>query len=119
MAAAVVLVSTAMIGLSVAVPGQVAVRGAWTAYANTTRDQVPETAAGVEAVRAKAQSDAARAASADARWKPLQNDIQDAYSLIRMGAATDNEELAAYFAADRRVQADCKAAGRDIGDLVP
>ncbi|MBN9374341.1 MAG: hypothetical protein J0I40_02900 [Cellulomonas sp.] len=77
------------------------------------------TAAGVEAVRAKAQSDALRATSADARWQTLQNDIQDAYSLVRMGAATSNERLTAYFAADRRVQADCQAAGQDIGDLTP
>ena len=128
-AAAVVLVAAALTGCGSTAPGQVAAQDACKTYANTTRGQVPEmpalpsgwwtTAAGVEAVRARAQSDALRAASADARWQTLQNDIQDAYTLVRAGAATNNEELTAYFAADRRVQADCKAAGQDIGDLTP
>ena len=128
-AAAVVLVTAALTGCGSTAPGQVAAQDACKTYASTTRGQVPEmpalpsswwtTAAGVEAVRARAQSDALRATSADSRWQTLQNDIQDAYGLVRMGAATDNEKLTAYFAADRRVQADCKAADQDIGDLLP
>ena len=98
---------------------------ACTAYADTTRGSVViKTFADAEAIRARAQSEAARAASADARWQTLQTDIQDAYSHLNKmtlnngeADASFNGEADAYFAADRRVQADCKAAGADIGDL--
>jgi len=70
------------------------------------------------AAAAEAQSDALRAADADRRWQTLQKDIQDACRLTSFVSAT-NEELDAHFAADRRVQAAYKAAGQDVGDLVP
>ncbi len=65
-----------------------------------------------------ARSDALRAAVADARWRTLQKEIQDAYSLTSFVSAT-NEEMDAHFVADRRVQADRKAVGQGIGVLVP
>lgn len=70
------------------------------------------------AARVEAKRDALRAAIADAGWRTLQREIQDAYTLTSFVSAT-NEEMDAHFAADRRGQADCRAAGQDIGDLVP
>lgn len=112
-AASVVLVTAALVGCA---PGHAAAQDACQAYADTTRGSVViKTFADAEAIRARAQSDAAHAASADARWQPLRNDIQDAYG--HLNKMEVNGEADAYFAADRRVQADCKAAGADIGDL--
>jgi len=112
-AAAVVLVTA---GLAACAPGHAAAQDACQAYANTNRRSVAKTFAETEAVRARAQSEAAQAASADARWQALQNDIRDAYSHLNK-MALNNGEADAYFTADRRVQADCTAAGADIGDL--
>jgi hypothetical protein len=113
-AASVVLVVAALAGCA---PGHAAAQDACQAYADTTRGSVViKTFADAEAIRASAQSEAAHAASADARWQTLRKDIQDAYSHLNK-MALNNGEADAYFAADRRVQADCKAAGADLGDL--
>jgi hypothetical protein len=61
-----------------------------------------------------------RAADADPEWQPLQRDIEDFYSRQSiLSQQTAANEMDAYFAADRRVQADCKSAGEDIGSLRP
>ncbi len=117
--AAVVLVPTALAGCGSSVPGQAAAHDACTAYANTGRHQVTTTAAGAEAIRAQAQSAAQRAASADPRWQPLQRDIEEVFTRSRTLSTATDAEMDAYFAADRRAQADCRASGQDIGDLVP
>ena len=117
--AAVVFVTAALAGCGSSAPGQAAAHDACTAYANTGRHQVATTTAGAEAIRAQAQSAAQSAAEADSRWQPLQRDIEEAFARARTLPTATDAEMAAYFAADRRVQADCKASGRDIGDLLP
>jgi hypothetical protein len=57
----------------------------------------------------------------------LRNDIGVAFNHVTASAAAQraqrvgqtDRELRAYFAADRRVEADCKAAGHGIGPLKP
>lgn len=84
------------------------------------RHEVATTTAGNDAVWATAQDDAGRAAAADGQWAALQRDIDDFHSRLgRLGQSSTVDELDAYFAADRRVQADCTAAGQDIGPLKP
>jgi hypothetical protein len=110
-AAAIVLVTAALAGCGSSAPGQAAARHACKTYAKTGRYQVADID-----VRAKVQSDAQRAASADARWQTLLNDIRDAYTGVHLLPSATNDD---YVAVDRRVEADCKAAGEDIGDLPP
>ena len=100
-------------------PGQAAAQDACRAYANTGRHQVATTLEGADAIRASAQADARRATAADSRWAALERDIADFYSLQSRLQQASADELDAYFAADGRVQADCKAAGEDIGPLKP
>lgn len=118
--AAAVVVAAALAGCGSTSPGQAKARDACAAYANTMRHQVATTVQGAAAIRATARSDARRAAAADPRWRPLQRDIEDFFS--RQGTLSQQSEVTevdAYFAADRRVQADCAAAGADIGPLRP
>ena len=100
-------------------PGQAAAQEACAAYADTGRHQVATTVAGADAIRATARKDARSAASADPTWQALQRDIEDFYSRQATLQTATVEGMDAYFAADRRVQADCVAAGRDIGPLKP
>lgn len=101
-------------------PGQSFAQDACTAYANTMRHQTATTVAQADTIRATARDDAHRAAAADVTWATLRDDIDEFF--VRQGAFTQQsavEEANAYFAADRRVQADCAAAGKDIGPLQP
>ena len=101
-------------------PGQAAAQEACKAYANTGRHQVATTVEQADAIRTAARSDARRAAEADPTWQALQRDIEDFYSRQRtLSQQTPVSEVNAYFAADRRVQADCTSAGEDIGPLQP
>lgn len=79
----------------------------------------PPPARQADAIRASARADARRAAAADPQWAALQRDIDDFYSRQGTLQQASEGELDAYFAADRRVQADCTAAGQDIGPLKP
>lgn len=99
--------------------GQQDARAACAAYANILRHPTATTVAQADAVRAEARDDARRAAEADDRWRPLQRDIADFLDRMNGLQHAPPDQLAAYFAADRRVQADCTAAGRDIGPLKP
>jgi hypothetical protein len=84
------------------------------------RHQVATTVEQADALRGTARSDARRAAAADAEWQALQRDLEEFFS--RQGALPQQatvEEVNAYFAADRRVRADCTSAGEDIGPLRP
>ena len=119
-AGAIGMVTATLAGCGGASPGQAAAQDACKAYADTMRHQVATTVEQADAIRATAQSDARRAADADPEWQPLQRDLEDFYSrrtaLAQQAAAN---EVDAYFAADRRVQADCTSAGQDIGPLRP
>jgi hypothetical protein len=101
-------------------PGQDAARDACRAYADTMRHQVVTTVPQADAIRATARSDARRAADADPAWQPLRRDIEDFYARQRtLSQQSAVDEVDAYFAADRRVQAQCRSAGEDIGPLRP
>ena len=76
--------------------------------------------------RATVDERAKRAAEANEAYAPLQRDIDDAWSRMAAMASTHNsggevsaEDLDGYFAADRRVRADCADAGADLGPLKP
>ena len=114
------VVALGLAGCGGASPGETAARSACTAYANTLRHQVATTVEQVDAIRETARSDAGRAADADPRWQALQRDIEDFFA--RQGTLAQQssvDDVDAYFAADRRVQADCADAGEDIGPLHP
>lgn len=100
-------------------PGKAAAQAACRSYADTGRHQVATTTQEADAIRASAGADARRAAAADPQWAALQRDIADFYARQSTLQQASPDELDAYFAADRRVQADCKAAGEDIGPLRP
>ena len=100
-------------------PGQDAARDACTAYANTGRHQVATTVEEADEIRAAAQADADRAAAADRSWRALRRDIGDAFAAQEALPTATAGEVDAYFAADRRVAADCADAGADIGPLQP
>jgi hypothetical protein len=117
--AVVVLLTGAFAACGGPVPGQAAAHEACRAYADTGRHQVATSATGAEALRTQALSAAQRAASTDSRWQPLQRDIEEVFTRPRNFATATEADMDAYFAADRRVQADCQASGQDIGDLLP
>lgn len=119
-AVSVTVAAATLAGCGGASPGQAAAQDACKAYANTMRHQVATTMEQADAIRATARSDARRAADADPEWQPLQRDIEDFYSRQdTLSQQTAVNEVNAYFAADRRVQADCTSAGADIGSLQP
>jgi hypothetical protein len=119
-ALSVTVAAATLAGCGGASPGQAAAQTACKAYANTMRHQVATTVEQADAIRATARSNARRAADADPEWQPLQRDIEDFYSRqSALSLQTAVNEMNAYFAADRRVQADCKSAGEDIGSLRP
>lgn len=69
---------------------------------------------------------AKRAGEANDSYASLRRDMDDAWSRMDAMAAAHNsgressaEDLAAYFAADRQVRADCAAAGAELGPLKP
>jgi hypothetical protein len=69
---------------------------------------------------------AKRAGEANETYASLRGDIDDAWSRMDAMAATHNSggqvsarDLDAYFAADKRVRADCADAGEDLGPLKP
>jgi hypothetical protein len=119
-AAVVAIAAVGLAGCGGARPGQAAARDACKAYADTGRHQVATTEEQTEVIRETARSDAGRAAAADPEWQALQSDIDDFYSQqSALSQQSSADEVEAYFAADRRVQADCDAAGEDIGPLRP
>ena len=71
-----------------------------------------ETSEQRHAIVAVARSEVRAAAAFDPRWETLSADLRPA--LVLMGTGADP-----FFEADRRVQHDCRDAGRDIGDLRP
>jgi hypothetical protein len=80
---------------------------------------------GIE-LRTTASQEAHRAAEADAAYGTLPRDMADAWSRSDAMAAAHNsgrefsaDDLNAYFAADKRVRADCADAGADLGPLKP
>jgi hypothetical protein len=98
-------------GCGGATPGQTAAQAACQAYAGLMRHQAATTVEQADAIRATARSDARRAADADPAWRALQRDIDDfpgRQSALSQHSAVD--EVDAYFAADRRVQADGRSA---------
>lgn len=116
----VIVVATLLNGCAGDRPGQDAARAACSAYADTLRHQVATTVPQTDLIRARARSAADSAAQADTAWRPLRRDILDFFA--RQHALALNapaSDLAGYFAADRRVQSDCRSAGRDIGPLRP
>ncbi len=100
-------------------PGQVAAQQACTAFADTGRRQAATGVEDADAIRATARADAGKAAAADPEWHALQRDIEDFYARQTKLQTATEADMRDYFAADRRVQADCAAAGRDIGPLEP
>ena len=119
-AMSITIAAASLAGCGGASPGQAAAQDACKAYANTMRHQIATTVEQADAIRATARSDARRAADADPKWQPLQRDLEDFYSRqSTLSQQTAVNEMNAYFAADRRVQADCKSAGQDIGSLRP
>ena len=69
---------------------------------------------------------AKRAGEANESYGSLQRDMDDAWSRMDAMAAAHNsggqvsaQELNAYFAADRKVRADCADAGAELGPLKP
>jgi hypothetical protein len=85
----------------------------------------PTTSAERSELRATASEQAQRAAAADS-YAALPRDMADAWSRNDAMAAAHNsgqvvsgEDLDAYFAADKRVRADCADAGEDLGPLRP
>lgn len=82
------------------------------AYREVARDQVAETSEQGDAIVDVARSEARAAAAFDPRWEDLSADLRTALDLVGTGADR-------FFEADRRVQGDCRDAGRDIGDLRP
>ncbi|OIQ81791.1 hypothetical protein GALL_364410 [mine drainage metagenome] len=113
------IVAAALAACSGGGTGQAAAQGACKAYANVNRHQVTTTAAQADAVVATARADADRAATADPAWAGLQRDITYVFSRRGEFDTATAAEMDAYFAADRRVQADCVSAGEDIGPLRP
>jgi hypothetical protein len=114
---ALVVLSLAACGGST--PGEAAAQDACLAYANTGRHQSATSVEAVDAIRATARADARKAAAADPEWDALHRDIEEFYSRQETLQTATEAEMADYFAADRRVQADCEAAGQDIGPLQP
>ena len=100
-------------------PGQATAQGACKAYANFSRNGSITTAAQADAVVATARGDADRAAAAEPAWAGLQRDITYVFSWRGKFDTATATEMDAYFAADRRVQADCQSAGENIGPLRP
>jgi hypothetical protein len=116
----VALIAATLAGCGGARPGQAAAREACKAYADTGRHQLATTVRQADAIRGAARSSARRAAAAAPEWRALQRDIEDFYARqLRLSQQSAVGEADAYFAADRRVQADCTAAGEDIGPLRP
>src|SRR4051794_15210647 len=104
--AAVLVAVAALAGCGGASPGQAAAQDACQAYANAGRHQVATTVEQTDAIRARARSDASRAADADPEWRALQHDIDDFYARqTTLSPQSPVDEVDAYFAADRRVQA--------------
>ena len=118
-AALITIAATTLAACGDGSPGQSAAQDACKGYANTGRKQVATTVEGADAIRATVRADARRAATADRSWSALQRDIADAYSGESTLLTATASEVDAYFAADRRVEADCKSAGEDIGPLQP
>jgi hypothetical protein len=91
--------------------------------------------AAAHAIRTKALAQARQAAQDNRERAALAQDIESAFAHAdaaarvpsserggTLGPATNEmltRETNAFFAADRRVQADCMAAGHDIGPLRP
>ena len=101
--------------------GQAAARSACVAYGST-----PTNLEMAEAIAATAEKDAALAVSSDSTWTALQRDLAAASARAAANAAAQRAghpvpgaDMQAYFAADKRVRADCKAAGEDLGTLKP
>ena len=113
--ALVVLMLTACGGSS---PGQAAAQQACTAFADTGRQQAATSVEDADTIRATARAEAGKAAAADPEWHALQRDIEDFYAR-QTSSRRRPGDMVDYFAADRRVQADCAAAGRDIGPPEP
>ncbi len=108
-------------------PGGSAARAACIAYEHVGRRQVTTTRPQTLAIWNRARTQAETAASTSPRWTGLSKDIDAGLTHLtasstaqraQQSAATDRE-LDAYFAADRRVEADCTTAGHRIGPLKP
>jgi hypothetical protein len=102
-------------------PGDEAAQAACEAYARapSSLDENAE-------LRTTALERAQRAGEANESYAALQSDMQDAWSRSDAMATAHNagqpvsgRQLDAYFAADKRVRADCADAGDDIGPLKP
>jgi hypothetical protein len=76
--------------------------------------------------RATADERAKRAGEANESYASLKGDMDDAWARSDAMAAAHNsgqevssDDLNGYFAADKRVRADCADAGADLGPLKP
>ena len=101
--------------------GDEAAQAACEAYA-----RAPSSLAESAELRTTALERAQRAGEANESYAALQSDMQDAWSRSDAMATAHNDgksvsghQLDAYFAADKRVRADCADAGADIGPLKP
>lgn len=101
--------------------GQAAARSACVAYGSTASD-----AAHAQGLADTAEKDAALAVSSDSTWTALQRDLAAASAQATANAAAQRAghpvsaaDQNAYLAADKRVRADCKVAGENLGPLKP
>ena len=118
LAPALALAVCLVLSACAAPPGKRAAQAACDAYGNT--------AVKGDAPRAAAQKDADLAAASDPTWAALQRDIRAFYAQADANTAAHDagrtvtaQQLDAYFAADKRVRADCASVGRDLGPLKP
>jgi hypothetical protein len=102
-------------------PGDESAQAACEAYA-----QAPSSLDENAQLRTTALERAQRAGEANESYAALQSDMQDAWARSdamatahNAGRSVSGHQLDAYFAADKRVRADCADAGADIGPLEP
>jgi hypothetical protein len=100
-------------------PAERYAKSACSAYQDSGRVQVSTTPDQASAIHDLARSNARAAAAFDTRWTSLSSDMEAALDLQegKQEPPSDNQGL--FFQIDKRVQNDCRAAGRDIGDLKP
>jgi hypothetical protein len=94
-------------------------KAACSAYQESGRVQVSTTADQASAIHDLARSNARAAAAFDSRWSSLNSDIQAALDLQEERQNPPPGNPGKFFDIDKRVQVDCRSAGRDIGDLEP
>jgi putative hemolysin len=100
-------------------PAQHYAKAACTAYRESGRVQVSTTAEQASAIHDLARSNARAAAAFDSRWTSLSSDMRAALDLQEETRNRPADDVDPFFEIDKRVQDECRDAGRDIGDLEP